>query len=311
MNPRNERRAEERPFAVAEVTAANGTLPGAAVLGLALSGDGLGGVTALVAIVATLAAQPAPQDLTPAAARRPARRLRLRRRAHAAASLVRRIERGEAAGVVLFSRNVRSRAHLRRTLAGLQRAARRSPVKSPLLVMVDQEGGPVLRLPGGPRRSAAADVGRTSTAVADGRTAGAALRAVGANVDLAPVADVCRRGSALDRERRCYGRSPRTVSAPGRRVRARPALARRRGHAEALPRLRRRGHQHGLLGPAHPDVARPPAARGRGALRRARPASAAGDALHRRLSGAQPAARRRSPTPGPRASCAGGCASAA
>ena len=126
-------------------------------------------------------------------------------------ALVRRIERGEAAGVVLFSRNVRSRAHLRRTLAGLHRAARRSPVKAPLLVMVDQEGGPVLRLPGGPRRSAS-QVERASTAVADGRTAGRALRAVGANVDLAPVADVCRPGSALERERRCYGRSPRTVA---------------------------------------------------------------------------------------------------
>ena len=120
-------------------------------------------------------------------------------------ALVRRVERGEAAGVVLFARNVRSRAHLRRTLAGLQRAARRSPVKAPLLVMVDQEGGPVLRLPGGPRRSAA-QVG------ADGRTAGSALRAVGANVDLAPVADVCRAGSALERERRCYGRSAATVT---------------------------------------------------------------------------------------------------
>ncbi len=126
-------------------------------------------------------------------------------------ALVRRIERGEAAGVVLFSRNVRSRAHLRRTLAGLQRAARRSPVNAPLLVMVDQEGGLVRRLPGGPRHSPAV-VGRTATAVADGRSAGSALRAVGANVDLAPVADVCRPGSALERERRCYGRSAANVT---------------------------------------------------------------------------------------------------
>jgi len=127
---------------------------------------------------------------------------------------VRRIRRGEAAGVVLFSRNVRSRAHLRRTVAGLQQAARGSPVKAPLLVMVDQEGGQVRRLPGGPRRSAA-DVGaggRTAAAVADGRAAGSALRAVGANVDLAPVADVCRPGAALERERRCYGRSAAAVT---------------------------------------------------------------------------------------------------
>jgi beta-N-acetylhexosaminidase len=47
---------------------------------------------------------------------------------------------------------------------------------------------------------------------ADGRAAGAALRAVGANMDLAPVADVCRGGSALARERRCYGGRVGTVT---------------------------------------------------------------------------------------------------
>ena len=169
-------------------------------------------------LLATLAAVtalavPAPADLTPAqlagqrvvfayGGPRPPR------------ALVRRIERGEAAGVVLFSRNVASRSHLRRTVSMLQRAAMRSPIKEPLLVMADQEGGLALRLPGGPRRSAAqvgAD-GRTTTAVADGRAAGAALRAAGAHVDLAPVADVCRAGSALARERRCYGRSVATVT---------------------------------------------------------------------------------------------------
>jgi beta-N-acetylhexosaminidase len=129
-------------------------------------------------------------------------------------ALLRRIERGRAAGVVLFSRNVGRPAQLRRTLARLQRAARRSPVPLPVLVMVDQEGGPVQRLPGGPLRSAAA-VGATRdarVARSDGRAAGAALRAVGANVDLAPVADVCRGGGALARERRCYGGRPATVT---------------------------------------------------------------------------------------------------
>ena len=129
-------------------------------------------------------------------------------------ALLRRVETGRAAGVIIFSRNVSSTAGLRRTLARLQSAARRSPVKAPLLVMVDQEGGAVRRLPGGPSRSAAA-VGatrRTGVARADGRAAGAALRAVGANVDLAPVADVCRGGGALARERRCYGGRPATVT---------------------------------------------------------------------------------------------------
>jgi len=129
-------------------------------------------------------------------------------------ALVRRLRRGEAAGVIVFGRNVRSRSHLRRTLGGLERAARSSDVALPPLVMVDQEGGLVRRLPGGPNRSAA-QVGATGSLAAafrDGRMAGAALRGAGANVALAPVVDVCRAAAALEREQRCYGRRPRTVS---------------------------------------------------------------------------------------------------
>jgi beta-N-acetylhexosaminidase len=132
-------------------------------------------------------------------------------------ALLRRVEAGRAAGVILFAHNVRSRAAVRAAVARLQRAARRSPVRAPLLVMVDQEGGPVRRLPGGPSRSAAA-VGATGSAAAarrDGRVAGAALRAAGANVNLAPVLDVCRAGAAIERERRCYGRDPGRVARLG------------------------------------------------------------------------------------------------
>ena len=129
-------------------------------------------------------------------------------------ALVRRVQRGQAAGVVLFARNITSPRGLRTTVRQLQRAAGRSPVPLPLLVMVDQEGGLVKRLPGGPGRSAA-EVGATGSrraALHDGRSAGLALRAAGANVDLAPVADVCRAGAALDRERRCYARRPARVT---------------------------------------------------------------------------------------------------
>ena len=244
-------------------------------------------MTALVAIVATLAAQPAPQDLTPA-------QLAGQRVVFAYAgptpprALVRRIERGEAAGVVLFSRNVRSRAHLRRTLAGLQRAARRSPVKAPLLVMVDQEGGPVrapARRPAPRRRRRGARRHRGR----DGRTAGSALRAVGANVDLAPVADVCRPGSALERERRCYGRSPRTVT---RLAGGFARGLRSRGVAATLKHF----PGFGAAG-TNTDFSAQLIPTSLGRLRRvdeapfarARQARAAGDAQHRRLPGPQPA----------------------
>ncbi len=119
------------------------------------------------------------------------------------AGLRRRIARGEAAGVIVFSRNVRSARSLRATVRSLQAIRRPRGLRAPLIVMTDQEGGPVRRIPGAPRRAAAA-VRRTAQARADGRAAARTLRAAGVNMDLAPVADVARAGSALRRERRAY-----------------------------------------------------------------------------------------------------------
>lgn len=126
--------------------------------------------------------------------------------------LRKRIRRGEAAGVILFSRNIASPGRLRRTIAGLQRIPRPAAVDAPLLVLVDQEGGPVRRLPGAPEQGAAA-TRSAAQAAANGRAAGRNLAAAGVNVDLAPVADVARSGSALEREGRTYGRSARHVTA--------------------------------------------------------------------------------------------------
>jgi beta-N-acetylhexosaminidase len=130
-------------------------------------------------------------------------------------ALKRRIARGEAAGVVLFSRNVRSVAAVRSTIARLQRIRRPAAVDAPLLVIVDQEGGDVRRLPGPPATSAAATAG-AGAARANGRAAGRLLSRAGINVDFAPVVDVARAGgsgSVLEREGRTYGRDPATVTA--------------------------------------------------------------------------------------------------
>lgn len=127
------------------------------------------------------------------------------------AALRRRIARGEAAGVILFARNVRSARQVRRVVSDLQAIRRPRGLRSPLLVMVDQEGGPVRRVPGGPRRAAAA-VSSAGQARADGRAAARALRSAGVNMDLAPVADVGRRASALLSERRVYGSTAARVA---------------------------------------------------------------------------------------------------
>src|SRR3954451_7260657 len=107
-------------------------------------------------------------------------------------AVLRRAAAGELGGVILFARNVSSRSQVRSLTADLQAAAGRAPGGRPLLVMIDQEGGQVSRLPGPPRRSPA-EVGRSgSEAVArsEGRATGRSLQGVGINLDLAPVVDV-------------------------------------------------------------------------------------------------------------------------
>ena len=108
--------------------------------------------------------------------------------------LFRWIRRGQVAGVIVFTRNYHSRAQLRHDIRRLQRTRRPSGLRAPLLVMTDQEGGRVKRLPGPPRHSPA-DLGRIgsrSLAGDEGRATARNLRGLGFNLDLAPVMDLGR-----------------------------------------------------------------------------------------------------------------------
>ena len=125
-------------------------------------------------------------------------------------ALLARIRRGEAAGVVFLGANLGTPAQVRALTRALRRASRTSSpptLRAPLLLMVDQEGGSVQRLPGAPSRGAPAmaATGRPAVARAEGRAAAATLRAAGMNVDLAPVVDVVRPESALHEEGRGFG----------------------------------------------------------------------------------------------------------
>ncbi|HEY6761940.1 MAG TPA: glycoside hydrolase family 3 N-terminal domain-containing protein [Baekduia sp.] len=197
-----------RPGALAAVVAA------AAVAGCGGGNDGGATSTASTAKTATAAAQSNKAAATP----RPTVRQLIGQHmvyayagAEPPAGLVRRIRHGEAAGVILFDRNVGTLAHLRRTIARLQ-ALPRAVDPGPLLIMVDQEGGPVRRVPGPPAASAAQTT-TTAAAHASGSAAGRLLHGAGVNVDLAPVVDVARPGSALAAEGRTYGRDAKTVTA--------------------------------------------------------------------------------------------------
>jgi beta-N-acetylhexosaminidase len=123
-----------------------------------------------------------------------------------------RIARGEAAGVIIFARNVSSAEQLRATMASLQAIDRPKGLRAPLIVMTDQESGPVRRIPG-PPPSGQAQSASTAAAQADGLATASTLRSAGINMDLAPVADVGRPGAALVRERRTHGSSPARVAA--------------------------------------------------------------------------------------------------
>jgi beta-N-acetylhexosaminidase len=121
---------------------------------------------------------------------------------------------GRAAGVVLFSDNLPSRAAGRRLIARLQAIRRPRALRDPLLIMVDQEGGLVKRLAGPPAASAA-EMGARGAAYSreQGMATATSLRAVGVNVDLAPVLDVARPGGTIAATERGFGSTAAAVSA--------------------------------------------------------------------------------------------------
>ncbi|TYC25441.1 beta-N-acetylhexosaminidase [Micromonospora sp. MP36] len=136
------------------------------------------------------------------------------------ASLMRIIRAGEAAGVIFFGENIASTAQITSVIAQLRLAQAQSPVHVPLLLMVDQEGGLIRRLPGAPALSEKR-IGQSAdpvaAAAAAGTGAGRTLAAVGMNVNLAPVLDVySTAGNFIDQYQRSYSANPDTVAALGR-----------------------------------------------------------------------------------------------
>ena len=123
------------------------------------------------------------------------------------------IRAGRLAGVVLFAENFPSRAAGRRLVRQLQAIPRPRPLRAPLLVMVDQEGGQVVRLSGAPSASAQ-EMGKRGGAYSlrQGRLTAANLLDVGANVDLAPVLDIARPGGLIAETERSFGTNPRQVA---------------------------------------------------------------------------------------------------
>ncbi|KAK9550345.1 hypothetical protein V6Z79_008216 [Aspergillus fumigatus] len=132
------------------------------------------------------------------------------------ASLLSLIAAGKVGGLILFGENIDD--NLPATIATIQKTYASSPDYNgtPLLIMTDQEGGKVRRLPGGPTLSAK-QVGLSSdpaaTAGETGTEAATTLAQYGVNANLAPVLGVYRSaGDFLDEYGRSYGNSSELVA---------------------------------------------------------------------------------------------------
>ncbi|GAA4633474.1 hypothetical protein GCM10023196_071130 [Actinoallomurus vinaceus] len=134
-------------------------------------------------------------------------------------SLLDQVRAGTAAGVIFFADNVTGLDQIASVIRRLEAARRAGPVPAPLLLMTDQEGGRIRRLPGGPLMSQK-EIGAASDPLAAasraGETAGRLLAGVGMNVNLAPVLDVHRtEGDFADRLGRSYSTDPAVCSRLG------------------------------------------------------------------------------------------------
>jgi beta-N-acetylhexosaminidase len=141
------------------------------------------------------------------------------------ASLLRLIRNGEVGGVIFFAGNFQNRAQFTAAVGKLEaaNAAASNPARGyPLLLMTDQEGGEVRRLPGAPVHSEkwigsrSSPSARAYQAKRAGRGAGQNLLSFGLNVNLAPVLDVYRKAGDFDDQfQRSYSMNPNIVSTLG------------------------------------------------------------------------------------------------
>jgi beta-N-acetylhexosaminidase len=137
------------------------------------------------------------------------------------ANLLWAIRHGRAAGVIFFSDNVGSSAHIKAIAKELQQAnaSATNPVRMPLLLMTDQEGGAVRRLNGPPVPSAkqiGASAHPQQEATKQGAAAGSFMHGLGVNVNLAPVLDVFRTpGNFIDEFGRSFSNDPAKVAKLG------------------------------------------------------------------------------------------------
>jgi beta-N-acetylhexosaminidase len=151
-------------------------------------------LVAALAGLATMAAPPSPATAAgPTLAQLVGQKLIVRMDGTTpSASLLGRIRRGEVGGVILFGSNITTKTALVALTSQLHAAAVAGG-QPRLLIAVDQEGGSIKRIPWAPPTLSPPQMGAlgsTTTARSQGYQTGVALKALGIDIDLAPVADV-------------------------------------------------------------------------------------------------------------------------
>lgn len=136
------------------------------------------------------------------------------------AHIMNRLRDGSLGGIILFGDDAASAQQLRALTAHLQEAALQGAAGLPLLIATDQEGGRVSRLsPPLTRFPCARLLGATGSAelaAEMGRALARELRAVGVNMNLAPVLDIHTNPSNPVIGDRALGADAHLVSALGR-----------------------------------------------------------------------------------------------
>jgi beta-N-acetylhexosaminidase len=130
------------------------------------------------------------------------------------AALIQRVKKGRVGGVIVLNKDAQK---LQSDIRTLQQAASTGG-SPPLLVMIDQEGGDVKRLPQGPPNISPSQLGRSGDegqAKEQGQATGSYLRGLGVNVDLAPVLDVAQPTTANSIKSRTFGSDPDVVAKVG------------------------------------------------------------------------------------------------
>lgn len=135
----------------------------------------------------------------------------------APAELLERIARGYLGGVILFKRNIEDLAQVRELCRELRAA--QAPDTPPLLIAIDQEGGRVQRvgapLPAWPPMKLLGVVDDVELTRRVGQAIGRDLRALGFDLDFAPVLDVVDNSENTVIGDRSFGGDPELVARHG------------------------------------------------------------------------------------------------